>query len=76
VNLKIISAAASVPALALQAAVMLGRQSMLWVVARGDVRAAVPAVASGLGLAQEEAAKLVEKMPVLLACEAAWLRLK
>jgi hypothetical protein len=59
-----------------QAAVMLGRQSMLWVVARGDVRSAVPAVATGLGLSKDEASQLVERMPVLLACEAAWLKLK
>lgn len=60
----------------LQAAVMVGRQSMLWVIARGDVRSPAPAIATSLGLSQEEACSLVENMPVLLACEQAWLKLK
>lgn len=55
---------------------MLGRQSMLWVVGRGDVRSPVPAIASALGLEAQQAAALVERMPVLLACETAWLTLK
>lgn len=59
-----------------QAAVMLGRQSMLWVIGAGDVRSPVPAIATGLGISKEEAGGLVERMPVLLACEQSWLKLK
>lgn len=55
---------------------MLGRQSMLWVVTRGDVRSNVPAITTALGLSKEEAVALVERMPVLLACETGWLQLK
>lgn len=60
----------------MQAAGMLGRQSMLWVVSRGDVRSNVPAITTALGLTTDEAAALVERMPVLLACEPGWLQLK
>jgi hypothetical protein len=74
----------------MQAAVMIGRQPMLWVVSSGDVRTSVPALANALGLQQQQqqqqsqqpdqgggsAAALVERMPVLLACETAWLQLK
>ena len=65
-----------------QAAVMVGHQPMLWVVNRSDVRTNVPALAGALGLEQQQqqqgadAATLAERMPVLLACETEWLRLK
>jgi hypothetical protein len=57
---------------------------MLWVVNRSDVRTNVPALAGALGLEQQQqqqqqgadAATLAERMPVLLACETEWLRLK
>lgn len=68
---------------------MIGRQPMLWVVSRGDVRSNVPALARALGLQQQhhqpaagqqeeaaDATSLVERMPVLLACETSWLKLK
>jgi hypothetical protein len=41
-----------------------------------DQACAVPAVATGLGLSKDEASQLVERMPVLLAYEAPWLKLK
>jgi hypothetical protein len=59
-----------------QAAVMVGRQSILWVIPHSDIRSPVPAMATALGLKQQDAAKLVERMPVLLACETSWLKLK
>jgi len=46
---------------------MVGRQSILWVIPRSDIRSPVPAIATALGLQQPDAAKLVERMPVLLA---------
>lgn len=75
---------------------MVGRQPMLWVVNRSDVRTTVPALAAALGLPQQQqqqlsdhpeqqkqqqqeaadATTLAERMPVLLACETDWLRLK
>lgn len=61
---------------------MVGHQPMLWVVNKGDVRTNVPALAAALGLQQPQqqqggdAATLAERMPVLLACETDWLRLK
>lgn len=59
-----------------QAAEMLGRQSMLWVVTRGDVRSNVSVITTTLGVTSDEAVGLIERMPVLLACEQAWLKLK
>eukprot|EP00775_Hariotina_reticulata_P005392 gene5392-5626_t len=58
-----------------KAAVMVGRQSMLWVIPRSDIRSPVPAIATALGLQQQDATALVERMPVLLACETSWLKL-
>lgn len=67
---------------------MVGRQPMLWVINRSDVRTSVSALAQALGLEQQgegdgtsasaaaDAATLAERMPVLLACETEWLRLK
>ena len=60
---------------------MVGHQPMLWVINRGDVRTSVPALARALGLEQQQqegadAATLAERMPVLLACETDWLKLK
>jgi hypothetical protein len=54
---------------------------MLWVINKGDVRTNVPALAAALGLQQQQqqggdAATLAERMPVLLACETEWLKLK
>lgn len=71
---------------------MVGHQPMLWVINRSDVRTPVPALARALGLEQQQqqqtpdqqqqqqqgadASTLAERMPVLLACETDWLRLK
>jgi hypothetical protein len=65
---------------------------MLWVINHSDVRTQVPALARALGLEQQQqheqaahqqqqqqgadASTLAERMPVLLACETDWLRLK
>ena len=62
--------------LCVQAVDMVGAQPLLWVIPPSDMRNSCDAIAAALGVEAAEAQLLVTKMPLLLALEPQWLRLR